>query len=78
MHHAAAALNVPGVIIFGGYTPLELTGYPMHINLAGDAENACGSLYRCDHCRQALDSISVAEVLQHTFGLLHEHKRMRG
>ena len=72
MHHAAAALNVPGVVIFGGYTPVELTGYPMHINLAGNSSVACGSLFRCEHCLDALDSITVAEVERHALGLLQE------
>jgi len=61
LHHAAAALHIPAVVIFGGFIPPAVTGYAMHNNLTGGAE-ACGSLSRCQHCRDALDNISVDEV----------------
>lgn len=64
LHHAAAALGVPAVVLFGGFVPPEVTGYSMHINLTGGAK-ACGSLIRCEHCRKALDRISCNEVLSH-------------
>lgn len=63
MHHGAAALGVPAVVIFGGFIPPKVTGYDFHYNLTGGAE-ACGSLQACDHCRQALDKITVGEVIQ--------------
>lgn len=66
LHHAAAALGVPAVVIFGGHTPVEITGYPGHENLgrAGDAWGpACGQWRPCDHCAAAMASITVAEVL---------------
>lgn len=61
LHHGAAALNVPAVVLFGGFIPPQVTGYAIHTNLTGGAE-ACGSLQRCGHCREALDNISVDEV----------------
>lgn len=68
LHHGAAALKVPAVIIFGGFIPAEVTGYSMHKNLTGGAE-ACGSWHQCPHCRQAMDAIMVDHVLEAT-GLL--------
>jgi len=62
LHHGAAALDVPGVVLFGGFVPPEVTGYPTHTNLTGGAE-ACGSLKACEHCRAAMDAISAEEVL---------------
>lgn len=62
LHHAAAAMNVPGVVLFGGFIPPEVTGYDSHINLTGGRE-ACGSLQKCDHCIEAMNAISVDEVL---------------
>lgn len=62
LHHGAAAVGKPGVVIFGGFIPPEATGYAMHANLTGGAE-ACGSLKPCGHCRAALDAISVDEVV---------------
>lgn len=61
LHHAAAAFDVPAVVLFGGFVPPEVTGYGTHINLTGGAE-ACGSINRCDHCRDAMDRITVAET----------------
>jgi len=61
LHHAAAAVGVRGVVIFGGFIPPAVTGYDIHINLTGGAE-ACGRYTPCNHCRAALDAISVDEV----------------
>ena len=63
MHHAAAAVDVPAVVIFGGFIPPMVTGYGTHANLTGGAD-ACGSLFPCDHCRKALDAITVEEVIE--------------
>jgi hypothetical protein len=62
LHHGAAALGVPAVVIFGGFIPPQVTGYKIHTNLTGGAE-ACGSLSECHHCRKALDRISVDDVV---------------
>jgi ADP-heptose:LPS heptosyltransferase len=71
MHHGAAALGIPAVVLFGGYTPIELTGYPpLHVNLAGNSLAACGSLYRCEHCIKAMESIMATEVIHHALRLL--------
>lgn len=62
LHHAAAAVGVPAVVLYGGFIPPEVTGYEGQLCLTGGAE-ACGSLNRCDHCAQAMSKISVEEVL---------------
>jgi hypothetical protein len=61
LHHAAAAISLPAVVIFGGFIPPAVVGYDRHVNLTGGAE-ACGSLRQCNHCRDALNRISVEEV----------------
>jgi hypothetical protein len=62
MHHAAAALGIAAVVIFGGFISPDITGYPWHENLyAGGL--ACGNLNPCKHCQQALRSISFEQVL---------------
>jgi hypothetical protein len=63
MHHGAAAVGTPAVVIFGGFIPPAVVGYDMHVNLTGGAE-ACGSLNKCLHCRAAMEKISVEEVYQ--------------
>lgn len=61
LHHGAAAVNVPGVVIFGGFVSPQSTGYDIHTNLFIGGE-ACGKVTPCDHCRKALDAISVDDV----------------
>ncbi len=61
MHHGAATVDKPAVVLFGGFIPPEVTGYRSHVNLTGGAE-ACGSLTPCQHCRKAMANISVEEV----------------
>ncbi|OBQ68927.1 hypothetical protein EFV37_29250 [Mesorhizobium loti] len=63
LHHAAAAVGIPAVVLFGGFIPPSVTGYTTHANLTGGAE-ACGSLKPCSHCRKAMEAISVEEVIE--------------
>jgi Glycosyltransferase family 9 (heptosyltransferase) len=62
MHHAAAALGVPAVVIFGGFSPPAVLGYDAHENLTGGVQEACGWILKCHHCAKALARISVEEV----------------
>lgn len=62
LHHAAAAVGIPAVVIFGGFIPPSVTGYDMHTNLTGGATEACGSFLFCEHCAAALNAITVDEV----------------
>lgn len=61
MHHAAAAVGIPAVVLFGGFIPPQVTGYDTHTNLTGGAE-ACGSLDTCPHCKAAMEAITVDSV----------------
>lgn len=63
LHHGAAAVGIPAVVIFGGFIPPQVTGYPGHKNLTGGAE-ACGSLKPCRHCQDAMQRITVEEVVE--------------
>jgi ADP-heptose:LPS heptosyltransferase len=63
LHHAAAAVGIPAVVLFGGFIPPTVTGYDTHTNLTGGVE-ACGSISPCQHCRDAMDGITVDEVLK--------------
>lgn len=63
LHHAAAALGVPGVVIFGGFIAPRITGYGVHVNLwGGGAETPCGRLDACPHCAQAMRAIAPETV----------------
>lgn len=63
-HHAAAAMNIPGVVIMGGFTPVELTGYCMHRNLGVSLGDACGMRVKCPHCAKEMAKITPELVLQ--------------
>lgn len=71
LHHAAAAMDVPAVVIFGSFILPETTGYFKHYNVAAAPEHApCGRWAPCAVCRAALDSITpeaiAAAVMQTT------------
>jgi len=72
LHHAAAALGVPGVVIFGGFTPLELTGYALHRNLGVEFAQACGMRTACPHCAAEMARITPGEVLAELEGIANE------
>jgi hypothetical protein len=69
MHHAAAAVDVPGVVLFGGFIPPSVTGYDTHTNIAG-SDRFCGSFTSCKHCADAMNSIKVETVLEAAKGRL--------
>lgn len=62
LHHAAAAVGVPAVVIFGGFISPDVTGYKQHRNLFTGGK-ACGMRHDCPHCRKAMNDISPAMVL---------------
>lgn len=62
LHHGAAAVGVPAVVLFGGFVPPRVTGYPTHTNLTGGVQ-ACGSFNPCQHCRDAMNAIAADEVI---------------
>lgn len=75
LHHAAAALGVPGVVIFGGFTPVELTGYAIHRNLGVGMREACGMRLPCKHCAREMAAIAPARVLEELEVTLEERRR---
>ena len=63
LHHAAAAVRTPAVVVFGGRISPAITGYDDHENLFADIDGSpCGMIAACQHCRTALTSISVEDV----------------
>lgn len=61
LHHAAAAFRKPGVVIFGGMTHPDNTGYDCHSNLVSD-DAPCGMRISCEHCKLAMRSITPTDV----------------
>ena len=69
LHHAAAAVGVRSVVIYGGYISPQQTGYDMHVNLfTGGAP--CGWRTKCRHCVDAMAKIEPAEVFEKLKALL--------
>lgn len=70
LHHAAAALNVPAAVLFGGWLPPQVLGYDTHINLTGGETDFCGLLRPCAHCAAAMNRIGVDDVIDAAHTLL--------
>lgn len=67
LHHVAAAVGAPAVVIFGGYISPEVTGYRTHRNLYTESREhplGCGMRSPCAHCAQAMAAISPDHVMQ--------------
>ena len=69
IHHAAAALGVPGVVIFGEMTSPLNTGYDTHINLTS-GNNPCGWRIPCVSCKKVMNSITPELVMKKLEALL--------
>lgn len=71
LHHAAAAMGAPAVVMMGGYIGPRNTGYalPNHRYLTGGAK-ACGARFGCRHCEAAMQNIKPGDVRQALTGVL--------
>lgn len=63
LHHGAAAVGTPAVVIFGGYISPDITGYAHHYNHYVGGE-PCGSFQQCPHCSNAMALITVEQVFE--------------
>lgn len=64
LHTAAGALRKPAVVIFGGFAPAKLLGYPFHENLEAPEPACLGRRQTDEACARAMARITVAEVLE--------------
>lgn len=62
LHHAAAAVGTPAVVLWSEFTSPEILGYPGMTNIRHAGE-PCGSRVNCPGCREAMRRITVDEVL---------------
>ena len=64
LHHAAAALNVPAVVIWTGYSSPRHLGYESQVNIH-DGSEPCGTYSRvCPHCLKKAKQIDVDLVIR--------------
>lgn len=64
LHHAAAALGKPAVVLWGARTHPKVLGYDSHTNLYTGSGESCGSMAPCQHCEDAMKRISVEMVIE--------------
>lgn len=69
LHHAAAAVGVRSVVIYGGYISPKQTGYDMHTNIFTGGE-PCGWRTKCKHCADAMAKITPEQVFEELKKLL--------
>ena len=63
LHHAAAALGIPAVVIWTGFSSPKHLGYDGHTNIH-DGSDPCGTYHGvCRHCLLKANDISVKQVL---------------
>jgi ADP-heptose:LPS heptosyltransferase len=67
--HAAAAVNVPAVILWSEFTSPAICGYKSMTNLR-HAGSPCGNRTDCKSCRLAMSRITVDEVVNAMKGIL--------
>ena len=69
--HAAAATNVPAIILWSEYIAPSITGYSSHVNLRY-ANKMCGLRLDCPGCRESMNKITVNEVAEKLEAILKE------
>lgn len=63
LHHAAAALKTPAVVLWSEFISPTFTGYPEQTNIR-HAHGVCGKRVPCPTCRESMEAITVDEVEQ--------------
>ncbi len=64
LHHAAAAVNLPAIVLWSHFSHEENLGYQNHINIRWNgAGEPCGLMAPCVHCKRSMEMIKVEDVL---------------
>lgn len=69
IHHTAAALNLKGVVLFGGFIAPQVTGYKMHKNIFIGDGLGCGMRVKCNHCADAWSKIKPDRIIKIMAGM---------
>lgn len=62
LHHAAAALDKPAVVLWTGFSHPWILGYATHLNLRYDNSPPCGMKVECDHCKRMAEKLTPDTV----------------
>lgn len=63
LHHAAAALGIPAVVLYSEFISPDITGYDGQRAIR-HAGAPCGARYPCNGCRASMAAITVNEVIE--------------
>ena len=72
LHHAAAALRKPAVVIWTGFSHPRTLGYNFHCNVRYDDTDPCGMKIQCDHCKKMAEKLTPDMVYEATREYLDE------
>jgi hypothetical protein len=64
LHHGAAAVGTPAVVLFGAFVSPKVTGYSKQRNFYSGDGLGCGSWDPCEHCFEAMQRIRPDVVLE--------------
>lgn len=64
LHHIAAAVGTPAVVIYGGYISPASTGYDGQQSLFTGGGLGCGMRVACEHCRDSMAAITPEMVTE--------------
>lgn len=62
LHHAAAALGTPAIVLWSEFISPVFTGYSSQINIR-KAAGVCGARKPCASCRSSMEAITVEEIV---------------
>lgn len=62
LHHAAAAVRTPAIVLWSEFIDPSVTGYASQTNLR-NADKPCGARLPCKGCEASMRAISVEQVL---------------
>ena len=71
IYTSTETLDIPAVVLFGGHTSPETTGYKDHINVYPEHDKSpCGQWQECDHCKEVMEMITVESVVDSVWALV--------
>ena len=73
LHHAAASVKTPSVVIYGGLISPDITGYDIHTNIF-TGKKPCGSRMPCLHCEQAMKEITVEQIVDELVKIVNNRR----
>lgn len=74
LHHAAAALGKPAVVLWGSRTHPKVLGYDSHVNLYTGQGESCGAMIECRHCIDGMKRITSEMVIEAARSILETRK----